>query len=739
MTSSIPPKISDYTARNISLKQLRLWSEAGDAHKQELIKLLKEIRTKLARDTSPSKAVTFATKSLENFYSKKEVRGEVTLLNNRHIKFNLMFPGVDDQDLQFCLVYGEINARSKACKFDETTPIKISAHALQRLLARLDLGSDEKALDELYSCIKLVIPWHTASVETGAQCWPLISEHGFFVGAPSPDSLVTTLITWMKADGLSKKWLQPLQNLWHLQSKNSAPLEDPVFAAEFLYSFPWMLKEHVPGLDLPSLAWESKDFDSTPDPISQEKTLDLQYHDDQDSSVDAPKPYKKKSSSYLAGLNYSDTPPPIKVNNHFTGLVVQKRDDGNMIVGLKNGWVGNLPAISIERGYQLIENYVAPEIGDEIEVEVQKIKPWMGEDAYLISLNPVDVTEAHWATIEKKLPINSELIGKVVVDLKNKFGVKLENGTRGIVDKNEVLAYLQVTHSPITSPIDLELKFQVTGFDASKKNIILSIPNLTDLQKNALTTKIHIGRSYRGTCTYLVQNFSIIDLGNGCSGMLHRNNSWGSDLPKVGETIDVNVIYIDMDIHEIGLSIVHDDLMPSYFNCLPATDAFWNTFITNHAINDIVKVQAKEWLEGSQGFIVASESGMRGFIPKKELAWPTISEDDAQKEVALGDIFDAKIVKINDAKRKVAFSKRMAEPHPLEDPRVLDLVGKIFIGKVTSVVNYGCFILLPALKIEGLLHQSKIPDGINLEVGELVEVLIADFDRERRRISLSLI
>jgi hypothetical protein len=96
MTTIIPPNISDYTARNISLKQLRLWSESGDGHKQELIKLLKEIRGKLARGASPSKVITFATKSLEAFYSKKEVRGEVQLLNNRHIVFKLMFPGVNN-------------------------------------------------------------------------------------------------------------------------------------------------------------------------------------------------------------------------------------------------------------------------------------------------------------------------------------------------------------------------------------------------------------------------------------------------------------------------------------------------------------------------------------------------------------------------------------------------------------------------------------------------------------------
>ena len=104
MTTPIPPNISDYTARNISLKQLKLWSETGDGYKQDLIKLLREIRVKLSRSASPSKVITFATKSLKTFSSKKEVRGEVLALNNRHIIFKLMFPSINGQDLQFCLI-----------------------------------------------------------------------------------------------------------------------------------------------------------------------------------------------------------------------------------------------------------------------------------------------------------------------------------------------------------------------------------------------------------------------------------------------------------------------------------------------------------------------------------------------------------------------------------------------------------------------------------------------------------
>ncbi len=56
-------------------------------------------------------------------------------------------------------------------------------------------------------------------------------------------------------------------------------------------------------------------------------------------------------------------------------------------------------------------------------------------------------------------------------------------------------------------------------------------------------------------------------------------------------------------------------------------------------------------------------------------------------------------------------------------------------GTVRNVVDFGAFIDI-GVKRDGLLHRSQIPRGTRLRVGQILEVSIAEVNRERERISL---
>ncbi|MFN8614013.1 MAG: Tex family protein [Vulcanimicrobiota bacterium] len=65
-----------------------------------------------------------------------------------------------------------------------------------------------------------------------------------------------------------------------------------------------------------------------------------------------------------------------------------------------------------------------------------------------------------------------------------------------------------------------------------------------------------------------------------------------------------------------------------------------------------------------------------------------------------------------------------------------DLVpGMLLTGTVRNVVDFGAFVDL-GVKQDGLLHRSQIPRGERLSVGQVVEVEVLEFDRQRGRISL---
>jgi uncharacterized protein len=67
-----------------------------------------------------------------------------------------------------------------------------------------------------------------------------------------------------------------------------------------------------------------------------------------------------------------------------------------------------------------------------------------------------------------------------------------------------------------------------------------------------------------------------------------------------------------------------------------------------------------------------------------------------------------------------------------------DLVpGMVMHGTVRNVVDFGAFVDL-GVKQDGLLHRSQMPRGQRLSVGQVVEVEVLEFDRQRGRISLKL-
>jgi uncharacterized protein len=79
-------------------------------------------------------------------------------------------------------------------------------------------------------------------------------------------------------------------------------------------------------------------------------------------------------------------------------------------------------------------------------------------------------------------------------------------------------------------------------------------------------------------------------------------------------------------------------------------------------------------------------------------------------------------------------------PKPITRKDVMslkDLVkGMELQGTVRNVVEFGAFVDL-GVKNDGLLHRSKIPKGVTLKLGDVIQVKIENVEEERGRISLA--
>jgi ribosomal protein S1 len=730
MTSPPPISISAHTARTLSFAQLQSWGSAGESLRDEFRVLVTDLAITLYRSSSPAKSLGAATNRLAQMFSRPGVRGQVRAISGRRIEFRLVYPTCIDQALRFSLVCGEINARTGALRFDLSTPMQMSLHALQRLYERLDEKSQDAVLEEVYSCLGLAIHWRKGATEAQARCWPLISKNGLFIGTNVPESDSTIAITWIKSDNIGRKWGLVLRNLNRLRELMPERLEDYIFAREFILSFPWMLHEHVPGEDSISLAWEQRNSEEQ-DSIVIEPALDEPIETETDDISIPP----KLSCSYINGLNYSNTPPVFKTHTLHPGVVVQIRLDGSLIVGLQNGWVGHIPYKSIERGTRLIPEYQPPKLGQDVAVVLNKISHIHAENAYSLSLDPEVVSKASWEEIESEHSVGTAVTVELLSRYKRSFIAKLANGVRGLISDTEVGRFFGQPQFEHEDPIGKSVEAVVTGYFSEKKYLLLSIRDIELIPLRRSTKGNHqIGDVVLGKCIRNSGAYALVEMPSSELGILHGLNNWGRNLPAAGDEVSVVVMGTTDSMHL--LSAEPPSRIDKIFFARPPSDDTWHQFVANYSVGDSIDVQILYWRESRQCYMVSTIDGIVGTIPVDELEWDHSDRKRLKALLNPGDVLPVSITSINQEKSRATFSKKALEKNPIDDVLVEIDQKSAIPGVVIEKVDYGYFVRLEPYKFDALLHRSKIQSGISYAEGEHLNVYIESIDLMRRRISL---
>ena len=133
--------------------------------------------------------------------------------------------------------------------------------------------------------------------------------------------------------------------------------------------------------------------------------------------------------------------------------------------------------------------------------------------------------------------------------------------------------------------------------------------------------------------------------------------------------------------------------------------------------------------------------GADGLIHISELSWDRIN--NVSDMLAVGDDVKVKVIKLDPELSRISLSLRQMSSDPWDTIEDRFPAGKLVEGEVTKTKKYGAFLQI-ADGVEGLLHISELSwDHVErtedvLKVGEVIEVMVLNADKVRRRISLSL-
>lgn len=193
---------------------------------------------------------------------------------------------------------------------------------------------------------------------------------------------------------------------------------------------------------------------------------------------------------------------------------------------------------------------------------------------------------------------------------------------------------------------------------------------------------------------------------------------------NVGEEIDVFVIKLDDGEGNVSLSTRRVEGLKN-----------WKKLIEAFENNEVVKAEVTG---ENTGGLVVTVMGINGFIPASQITTYFVRNF----KQFVGQTLDAKIISIDEKKKRVVLSSRVLLEEKLDSVWDKIVVDETITGKVVRLVDFGAFVDLGG--VDALIHVSDIsweridkPSDV-LEVGQEVTAVVLKANREKNRVSLGL-
>lgn len=234
------------------------------------------------------------------------------------------------------------------------------------------------------------------------------------------------------------------------------------------------------------------------------------------------------------------------------------------------------------------------------------------------------------------------------------------------------------------------------------------------------------GSLVKGKVIDITESDVLIDIGYKSEGFVSRQEFASQDI-KVGDEVEV---LLEAKEDEEGMVVLSREKAERIKG--------WDKILEAYEAGSTVEGRILRRVKG--GFTV--DVGMEAFLPLSQVDIIPIGSFDQY----VGQTYEFKIVKLNKPRKNVVLSRRalLEESRKEMKKKLLQELkkGEVREGRVKNITDFGAFIDLGGL--DGLLHITDMswgrlshPSEI-LAVGETVEVMILDIDRERERVSLGL-
>ncbi len=232
----------------------------------------------------------------------------------------------------------------------------------------------------------------------------------------------------------------------------------------------------------------------------------------------------------------------------------------------------------------------------------------------------------------------------------------------------------------------------------------------------------------QGTIVGLTKTDAIVNIGFKSDGLVSLNEF--RDMPnlKIGDEIEVLVLEKEDRDGQLSLSRRQARQVRSWQNVV-------DYFKSGEVVTGTITSKTK-------GGLIVDVNGLETFLPGSQIDVKPVTDYDQY----VGKTMDFKVVKINEQIRNAVVSHKALIESDLEQQRgeIMSKLekGQVLEGTIKNVTDFGAFVDLGG--VDGLLYITDIswgrishPNEV-LSNGQKLNVVVLDFDDEKKRISLGL-
>ena len=250
---------------------------------------------------------------------------------------------------------------------------------------------------------------------------------------------------------------------------------------------------------------------------------------------------------------------------------------------------------------------------------------------------------------------------------------------------------------------------------------------LTEMYEGTLG-KITQGEIVKGKIAFIGHNDVVLDIGFKSEGTVPIGEFPNIKELKIGDEVEVFLESIEDKDGQMVLSRKRADFM-----------RVWEKVTRSYTSGEVVQGKIIRRIKGG---LVVDVLGIDAFLPGSQIDVRPVRDFDA----LLGKEMDFRVVKVNHPSENIVVSHKILVEEELSGQRKTILSGlekgQILEGMVKAIADFGVFIDLGG--VDGLVHITDLSWGrINhpsevVKLDQTVNVVVLDFDGEKKRISLGM-